>query len=74
MNKPITIGKYRIKGVMYDCFYFEDVKSAVAERVVNRVGCGEEVCRVQADSKQQAKKYLEKYLNDKFGEGGLWEM
>jgi hypothetical protein len=74
MNKPTVIGKYRIKGIAYNCYYFEDVQYALAEKAANKIGSGYEVCRISADSKQQAKKRLEKCLNDKFGDGGLWEM
>ena len=74
MNQPINIGKYRIKGATYHCFFLKDVQYAVAEKAGGEIGFGpgEEVCRVYADSKQQAKKELGKCLNDKFGESGLW--
>ena len=74
MNQPITIGRYRIKGVAYHCFFLKEVQYAVAEKTGSEIGfgSGEEVCRVYADSKQQAKEELEKCLNDKFGESGLW--
>ncbi len=71
MSQPITIGKYRIEGVAYHCFFFKDVQYAVAEKAGNTTG--EEVCRVDANSEQQAKEELEKCLNNRFGEG-LWEM
>ena len=71
MSKPTTIGKYRIKGIAYHCHYFEDVKYAVAEKTGYTTG--QEVCRVSAESEEQAKEDLEKCLNDKFGEGGVWE-
>jgi hypothetical protein len=72
MNQPITVGTYRIKGVAYDCFFFKDVQYAVAEKAGNITGCSEEVCRVDANSEQQAKEELEKCLTNKFGEGGVW--
>ena len=74
MNQLITIGKYRIKEAAYDCFFFKDVQYAVAEKVGNKIGCGEEVCRVDANSEEQAKEELEKCLKNKFGESGRWEM
>ena len=74
MNQPITIGRYRIKRVAYDCFFFKDVQYAVAEKAGNKIGCAEEVCRVDTNSEQQAKEELEKCLTNKFGEGGVWEM
>ena len=74
MNRPITIGKYRIKGVTHNCFFFKDAQYAVAGKAGNRIGVGVEICRVDADSEEQAKKKLEKCLNNKFGESGLWEM
>lgn len=74
MNQPITVGRYRIKGVAYDCFFLKDVQYAVAEKEGNNTGSGKEVCRVDANSEQQAKEELEKCLNNKFGEGGVWEM
>ncbi len=74
MNKPITIGKYRIKGIVYYCFYLEGVQYAVAEKAVNRIGSGEEVCRVSAGSEQQAKNELAKCLDDKFDADGFWEI
>ncbi len=73
MNQPITIGKYRIEGAEYDCFFFKDGHYAVAEKAGHRIGSGEEVCRVDANSEQQAKEELEKCLNNRFGESGLWE-
>ena len=73
MSKPIFIGKYRNKEIVCDCFYFEDNKYAVAEKIVSKSGTGKEVCRVGADSKEQAKEELEEGLNWKVGEGGVWE-
>jgi len=32
MNQPITVGRYRIKGVAYHCFFWKDVQYAVAEK------------------------------------------
>ncbi|HEA65977.1 MAG TPA: hypothetical protein ENI07_04020 [Desulfobacterales bacterium] len=73
MSKPIVIGKYRIKWITYHCLYFGDEQYAVAEKIGGRIGSGKEVCRVSADSEKQAKEDIEKCLNDKFGEGGVWE-
>ncbi len=74
MNKPITIGKYRVKRMIYHCYYLEDAQYAVAEKANNRIGSGEEVCRVSAGSEQQAKNELAKCLDDKFNEDGFWEI
>ena len=41
MNQPINIGKYRIKGATYHCFFLKDVQYAVAEKAGNRIGFGE---------------------------------
>ena len=73
MSMPTFIGKYRIKWIAYHCFFFEDKQYAVAEKAPNRIGSGEEVCRVSAGSEKQAKEDIEKCLNDKFGAGGIWE-
>ncbi len=71
MSKPTAIGTYRIKGIDYQCYYLEHVKFAVAEKTGYTTG--EEVCRVNAESEEQAKEDIEKCLNDTFGEGGVWE-
>ncbi len=72
--KPITVGTYRIKGVAYSCFFLKDVQEAVAEKAGSKSGSGEEVCRVDANSRQQAEEELEKCLTNKFGEGGAWDI